>query len=112
MTTEELIEAAARAIDPDAFADWQRMYAYCISCRDDEEIAKRYADKSSLASIEAARTKARAVISLTIEACRKEATNFLAEYHGNLSADPRRAAAQTAQEIAARIRALAPKVEG
>jgi hypothetical protein len=92
-THDEIIEAAARILSP--------------NCMWDEGYVNAHQERRR----EIARTKARAVTGIFMEACAKKAEDFPAETHGSLSTNPVEAARQTANEIAAAIRALASPVK-
>lgn len=65
-TDAKVVEAVARAIDPDVFAQWQRQYDYCRSEGMDDDGASRIA--SFYYDIEGARRQARAALRAAAEA--------------------------------------------
>lgn len=62
MTDDKIVEAVARAIDPDCFEDWQRSFDYEVKQSGDHEEARRFADWSSGGKIKQAKIEARAAI--------------------------------------------------
>lgn len=121
MTPDELIEAAAQAIEIaevgydlnlTELIDGKATYTLTYERGSAPLKFSSITDAHEHIAHTRAIARARAAASIFIEVSAKKAASFPAQDHGYLSTDPVEASRQTAQEISTSILALAPKPEG